>query len=125
MSADRNSYTFIVSIKPIMLCSADSKCAENEYKCRRGPCIHRSMVCDKKVDCDLTWDDEDVNCRKALSLLFSTVVHALSVAYRPLVVSAFECSSIAPSCQCQNVYINCTGRGLDRFPYDVEKEITF
>uniref|UniRef100_A0A2S2Q070 G-protein coupled receptor n=1 Tax=Sipha flava TaxID=143950 RepID=A0A2S2Q070_9HEMI len=77
----------------------DSICAENEYKCHRGPCIHQSMVCNMHVDCDLTWDDEE-KC-------------------------PFECSRIASSCQCQDIQINCTGHGLEQFPYDIEKEITF
>lgn len=43
--------------------TVDSICAENEYKCHRGPCIHQSLVCNMQVDCDLTWDDEE-KCRK-------------------------------------------------------------
>jgi hypothetical protein len=52
--------------------TVDSICAENEYKCHRGPCIHQSMVCNMHVDCDLTWDDEE-KCRKIYNRFFNNV----------------------------------------------------
>ncbi|XP_050537187.1 G-protein coupled receptor GRL101-like [Daktulosphaira vitifoliae] len=78
---------------------SDWKCDQGQHKCHRGPCINESMVCNKQVDCDFTWDDED-NC-------------------------TFQCSNVAPKCDCQDVMINCTNLGLREFPYDAEKEITF
>ncbi|VVC28732.1 Hypothetical protein CINCED_3A011872 [Cinara cedri] len=74
----------------------NSTCAENEYRCHEGFCIKQSMVCNDHVDCDLTWDDEEC---------------------------PFKCSEITDNCLCQDIHVNCTGS--NRFPFDVEKEITF
>lgn len=36
---------------------------EEQFKCRGGPCVNRSMLCDLAIDCKGSWDDED-GCRE-------------------------------------------------------------
>lgn len=83
------------------------------------------MVCDGNVDCDMTWDDE-ANCRKFSE---KKIIHTSAIIINGLYVygniSAFSCSQAATTCLCQDVHIDCTGQGLNEFPYDAEKEITF
>lgn len=67
---------------------AGTQCADDEYKCRQGPCIHRSMVCNKEVDCDLTWDDEDTNCRKPTGYVINIIT--IVVVARPISIVGFS-----------------------------------
>ncbi|RZF48230.1 hypothetical protein LSTR_LSTR006197 [Laodelphax striatellus] len=73
------------------------KCTDSQFKCHQGPCLNMSLICDGSIDCPGSWNDED-NC-------------------------TFSCSNSAPQCECQDVMINCTGKGLTEVP-DAEKEIT-
>lgn len=41
--------------------TADHVCEDEYYKCHRGPCLNKSLLCDGNIDCRGTWDDED-NC---------------------------------------------------------------
>ncbi|KAG8275822.1 hypothetical protein J6590_078377 [Homalodisca vitripennis] len=77
----------------------DWECAEGQFKCRNGPCLNISLLCDGHIDCQGSWEDED-NC-------------------------SFSCSLMSPHCDCRDVHINCTGRGLTHVPVDAEKEITW
>ncbi|KAG8305466.1 hypothetical protein J6590_069358 [Homalodisca vitripennis] len=74
-------------------------CSEGQHKCRSGPCIHPSLLCDNNIDCPDSWDDED---------------------YCP-----FQCSRLLSQCECKDIHINCTDRGLTAVPSDVESEITW
>ncbi|KAJ8882434.1 hypothetical protein PR048_014242 [Dryococelus australis] len=74
-------------------------CPEGSFKCRNGPCINSSLVCNENADCPSTWVDED-NC-------------------------AFLCSNHEPRCLCRDTQINCTGLGLKQIPPDIEEEITW
>ncbi|KAG8291161.1 hypothetical protein J6590_067598, partial [Homalodisca vitripennis] len=72
---------------------------EDQFKCRGGPCLNQSMLCDLTIDCKDSWNDED-GC-------------------------PFVCSLTAPQCECRDIHINCTGRNLVTVPADTEKEITW
>ncbi|XP_054287208.1 G-protein coupled receptor GRL101-like [Macrosteles quadrilineatus] len=74
-------------------------CSEDQFKCRSGPCVSRTLLCDNNIDCPETWDDEDF--------------------------CPFQCSRLLPQCECQDVHINCTARGLTDVPADAEPEITW
>ncbi|XP_073968909.1 G-protein coupled receptor GRL101-like isoform X2 [Rhodnius prolixus] len=74
-------------------------CMRDHFKCRLGPCLNQSLLCNKKIDCQHTWEDED-NC-------------------------TFTCSEKYPECPCKDIYINCTALGLESVPLDTEGEITW
>nr|XP_024218051.1 G-protein coupled receptor GRL101-like [Halyomorpha halys] len=77
----------------------DWTCEPWQFKCHLGPCLDPSLLCNGRIDCQDTWEDED-GC-------------------------AFTCSNMAPKCQCKDLHINCTGVGIDVVPSDSEKEITW
>jgi hypothetical protein len=39
------------------------RCPLDTFKCRNGPCLNLSLVCDEKIDCPGTWVDEDGCCK--------------------------------------------------------------
>lgn len=44
--------------------AGDWECGwEDQFKCRAGPCVNRTKLCDFAIDCKGSWDDED-GCRK-------------------------------------------------------------
>ncbi|XP_054275996.1 G-protein coupled receptor GRL101-like [Macrosteles quadrilineatus] len=76
------------------------ECVEqNQFKCRGGPCLNISLLCDHAIDCKGSWNDED-GC-------------------------PFTCSASTPQCECRDIHINCTDRHLVSVPTDTEKEITW
>ncbi|KAJ9591382.1 hypothetical protein L9F63_002079, partial [Diploptera punctata] len=74
-------------------------CPPDTFKCRNGPCLNMSLVCDEKIDCTGTWVDED-GC-------------------------LFSCSNVEPRCECRDIHVNCTNLNLERVPPDIEEEITW
>ena len=44
-------------------------CPPETFKCRNGPCLNQSLVCDEKIDCPGTWVDEDGCCKLVVDLL--------------------------------------------------------
>ncbi|KAL1129017.1 hypothetical protein AAG570_013549, partial [Ranatra chinensis] len=93
-----NSHEACADMSHLQNCS-DWECRHNEFKCHRGPCLNTSLLCNGKIDCQHTWEDED-GC-------------------------PFPCSILASQCECRDVHINCTGLGLTVVPTDTEKEITW
>uniref|UniRef100_A0A8D8WWW8 G-protein coupled receptor GRL101 n=2 Tax=Cacopsylla melanoneura TaxID=428564 RepID=A0A8D8WWW8_9HEMI len=70
---------------------------DTQFKCASGQCILRNQTCNVKIDCDGTWEDED-GC-------------------------PFQCSKLAPQCECQDIQINCTSQNISYIP-DAEYQIT-
>ncbi|KAI5737359.1 hypothetical protein M8J76_012726 [Diaphorina citri] len=68
-----------------------------QFTCTSGQCILRNQTCNGKLDCEKTWEDED-GC-------------------------PFQCSKLAPQCECQDIQINCTSQGISFIP-DAEYQIT-
>nr|CAD7402878.1 unnamed protein product [Timema poppensis] len=87
------------SYRLLFLPTGEWLCPPNSFKCRNGPCINSSLVCDGNIDCLGTWVDED-GC-------------------------PFSCSNVEPRCECRDTQINCTGLGLKEVPPDIEEEITW
>ncbi|KAL1129108.1 hypothetical protein AAG570_013639 [Ranatra chinensis] len=77
----------------------DWVCNEGQFKCHGGPCLEHSLICNGKIDCLDTWEDEE-GC-------------------------PFKCSIMAETCECKDVHINCTGKGLHGIPIDTERAITW
>ncbi|CAL4182568.1 unnamed protein product, partial [Meganyctiphanes norvegica] len=73
-------------------------CLLGDFKCQSGPCIHQNMVCNSRIDCPGTWDDED-SC-------------------------PFSCSELAPQCECKDVFIDCHNHGMKFLPRDIEQQIS-
>ncbi|XP_071549649.1 uncharacterized protein [Panulirus ornatus] len=86
-----------VDLSHLLNCST-YECGPHQLKCGSGPCLGQERVCDDRIDCPLTWDDED---------------------YCP-----FICSASAPSCECKDISISCEGRGLTHLPQDIELQIS-
>ncbi|XP_042216711.1 G-protein coupled receptor GRL101-like isoform X2 [Homarus americanus] len=76
--------------------SNGTTCGEDMHRCLSGPCIHHSDICNEKINCPNTWDDES-NC-------------------------IFSCSKNAAKCRCFNVEANCSSLDLQEFP-DTEEQI--
>ncbi|XP_071443294.1 G-protein coupled receptor GRL101-like [Hetaerina americana] len=76
----------------------DWTCNSGAFKCRNGPCLNASLVCDGRVDCPWSWADEE-GC-------------------------PFSCSVTEPLCECRDVAINCTGLGFKILPKDIEPQMT-
>ncbi|XP_037074743.1 G-protein coupled receptor GRL101-like [Pollicipes pollicipes] len=73
------------------------KCPSTEFKCTNGPCLNMSLVCNNRIDCAESWNDEDP--------------------------CTFQCSEDA-RCQCRDVTINCTGLARIAPPEHIESQIT-
>ncbi|XP_076044816.1 G-protein coupled receptor GRL101-like [Oratosquilla oratoria] len=74
------------------------ECSSDQFKCRSGPCLHSSLVCDGKIDCLYTWDDED-SC-------------------------PFQCSLTTPDCLCRDISVSCAFLELPHLPQDIEPQIS-
>ncbi|XP_068081726.1 G-protein coupled receptor GRL101-like [Anabrus simplex] len=74
----------------------DWPCPLNNFKCRNGPCLNHSLVCNGVIDCEGTWEDE-MGC-------------------------PFPCSRAEPRCECRDRTADCSSLGLRELP-DIEEQI--
>ncbi|XP_037781865.1 G-protein coupled receptor GRL101-like [Penaeus monodon] len=55
-----------------LLNCSQQECAAGAFQCGSGPCVPSSRVCDGRIDCPLTWDDED-HCLQQIATSFASL----------------------------------------------------